>query len=152
MSVTDGKGRLVAVVREPEPFEVMVAWTAMLYGVVCSLDYSLAATAIRTYPFFGGRVFLAGMALAALTILVGVMRRSEVGMKIERAGLLLLSTLACGYLLWAPFAVGKRGIGLMLFLGLVMAVPSFIVARRLGKYIQDVERSGEVSDGVADPS
>jgi uncharacterized membrane protein len=139
VAVTDERGR-VFVTRQREPFELAVLGLSLAYGLVCTVDYSVAATAIRTYPFYGGRVFLALLIIGASTALIGLVRNTVAGMRWEKAGLWLLAAVGAGYFAWAPFAIGWRGVGLMLFLGLLLALPSAWVARRLDMLLDDVDR------------
>lgn len=131
-------GRLV-IGREVEPFEVSVLVMSLLYGLLGTFKYELAATSIRMYPGYGGRIFLVLLALGALVGLMGVVNRSRWGMRLEGAGLTLLSVLGAGYALWTPFSVGARGIGLLLFLGLLLFFPSAVLAWRLRRYLRRAE-------------
>lgn len=131
-------GRLV-IGREIEPFEVAVLVMSLLYGLLGTFKYDLAATSIRMYPGYGGRIFLVLLALGALIGLMGVVNRSRWGMRLEGAGLTLLSILGLAYAIWTPFSVGARGIGLLMFLGLILFVPSLILALRLRRYLLRAE-------------
>lgn len=149
-------GRLI-VGREIEPFEVGVLTMSLLYGLLGTFKYDLAATSIRLYPGYGGRIFLVLLASGALLGLMGVANRSRWGMRLEGAGLSLLSILGLGYALWTPFSVGARGIGLLMFLGLLLFGPSLFLALRLRRYLRRAESleatktSGDGSAGGARP-
>lgn len=147
MAISDARGRVIAVAREREPYELAVLALCLAYAAVCSWDFELAATAIRTYPFYGGRVFLGLLVLGAGTALAGALRNTLTGMKLEKAGLSLLASVCAGYLVWAPFAIGWRGIGLMLFLGALGALPAVVVARRLGRIVDAAERALDGEEG-----
>jgi hypothetical protein len=131
-------GRLV-IGREIEPFEVAVLTISLMYGLVATFRYDLAATSVRMYPGYGGRFFLVLLALGGLVGLMGVLNRSRWGMRLEGAGLTLLSILGLAYGLWTPFSVGARGVGLLLFLGVLLFVPSAVLARRLRRYLRRAE-------------
>lgn len=137
MTVTP-EGRLI-IGREVEPFELCVLLLSLTYGLLGMFRYDLAATSIRMYPGYGGRAFLVLLALGALVGLAGVANRSRWGMRLEHAGLMLLSLLGFGYALWTPFSVGSRGAGLLLFLGVLLFVPSLWLALRLRKYLRRAE-------------
>ena len=129
------EGRLV-IGREVEPFEVAVLGLSLLYGLLGTFKYDLAATSIRMYPGYGGRIFLVLLALGALVGLMGVVNRSRWGMRLEGAGLTLLSVLGLAYAIWTPFSVGTRGLGLLLFLGVLLFAPSIFLAVRLRRYLR----------------
>lgn len=135
--------------REVEPFEVSVLAVSLLYGLLGTFKYELAATSIRMYPGYGGRVFLVLLALGALVALMGVANRSRWGMRLEGGGLTLLSVLGAGYALWTPFSVGSRGLGLLLFLGLVLFFPSALLAWRLRRYLRRAQmlEARQTNDG-----
>lgn len=131
-------GRLV-IGREIEPFELAVLGLSLLYGLLGTFRYDLAATSIRMYPGYGGRIFLVLLALGALVGLMGVVNRSRWGMRLEAAGLFLLSILGLSYAIWTPFSVGSRGLGLLLFLGVLLFAPSVFLALRLRRYLRRAE-------------
>jgi hypothetical protein len=154
MSITDGEGRVLALPRERDPFMVCVLAVCVLYASIALVFYDqLAATSIRMYPYFGGRVFLVLLGLGSLTASIGVHLRSVTGMRAERAGLNLLAVVCATYALWTPFAIGSRGLPLILFMGVMIAVPSYVAARRLGRQIRQAEvalSGGERPEGVDD--
>lgn len=144
MSITHGDGHTLALTREQNPFAVAALGVSFLYGLVCTVFYeSLAATSIKLYPWMGGRVFLAGLMLGALTALAGMRSNTLTGMRTEQAGLYLLAMLCTSYALWTPFSVGWRGLGLVLFMGVLIAAPAFVVARRLGRQLRQAEAALE---------
>lgn len=136
---TTPDGRLL-IGRAPEPFEIGALLLAFTYGVLCTIRYDLAATSIREYPGVGGRVFVGLLALGALVALTGVMNRSLWGIRLESAGLTIIGCLGAAYALWAPFSIGLRGLGLILFLGVLLAGPSMWVVLRLRRYIKAAEQ------------
>lgn len=139
-------GRLI-IGRETEPFEAAVLAMSLLYGLLGTFKYDLAATSIRMYPWYGGRIFLVLLALGALVGLMGLLNRSRWGMRLEGAGLSLLSILGLAYAIWTPFSVGTRGFGLILFLGILLFAPSLVLALRLRRYLKRVEAlEGKQSD------
>jgi len=139
------EGRLV-IGREIEPFEVGVLTISLTYGLVGTFRYDLAATSIQRYPGLGGRIFLVLLALGGLVGLMGVVNRSRWGMRLEGAGLTLLSILGLAYGIWTPFSVGTRGVGLLLFLGVLLFGPSAILARRLRRYLRRAEQMEAARD------
>lgn len=134
MTVTSDGTVLIG--RDREPYEITVLLLGLLYGVICTFRYDLAATSIRTYPGIGGRVFLALLALSSLVGLLGVASRSVTGIRMEGSALTLQACLGLAYSMWTPFVVGTRGLGLILFLGLILTIPSTIVAWRLRRYLR----------------
>jgi hypothetical protein len=142
MSITDSQGHVVALPREREPFQVCALAVSLLYAVVGTAAYErLAATSIRLFPFSGGRVFLILLGVGALTALAGLYTRSLRGMRVEMAGLTLLVSLCFSYVLWTPFSVGLRGLGLMLYMGVLIMVPAAIRVRRLRGQIKAAEEA-----------
>lgn len=149
------EGRVIALPRERSPFQVCVLAVGLLYAIVTTIWYgSLAATSVKMFPAPGGRIFLVLLGLGCGSTLVGLWQRGIQGLQVERAGLWLLVCLCLSYTLWTPFAVGVRGIGLMLWMGILLALPSAIVAVRLGRQIKDAEeavaraRPSEGDDGA----
>ncbi len=140
MTIQDSHGRLLAIPREPEPSEVAVLGICLLYGVIGSVWYEqVASAAVRSYPGIGGRTFVAGLAVGGVTALYGLAQPTLRGMRLERAGLWLLVSLCLAFTAWSPFATTARGIGLMIYMGILVTVPSFFVARRRGRQIRAVE-------------
>lgn len=142
MAIQDSQGQLLAIPRELEPFEVAVLGICLLYGVLGSIFYNqTASAAIRSYPGLGGRVFVAGLAVGGVTALYGLARPTLRGMRLERAGLWLLVSLCLAFTAWSPFATTARGLGLMIYMGILVTIPSFVVARRRGRQIRAAEKA-----------
>lgn len=133
------EGRLV-IGREINPYEVSVLALSLAYGLMGTVRFDLAATSIRMYPSPGGRVFLVLLAFGALVALTGLLNRSRWGLKVQAGGQTLLACLGAGYALWTPFSVGTRGIGLLLFLGILLFAPSAFLAVRLRRYLRRAEQ------------
>lgn len=156
MSITDSEGHVVALPREREPFQVCALAVSLLYAATSTVAYDrMAATSIKLYPFSGGRVFLALLGVGAATALAGLYNPSLRGLRVEMAGLTLLVFLCASYVLWTPFSVGLRGLGLMLFMGVLIAAPGAIRVRRLREQIRAAEEALNDADrtrppGVAD--
>ena len=137
---TRGHGFVVALARDLDPFQVGVLLVCLIYGVITTGWYgTLASLSVRNYPGIGGRVFLVSLAVGSLTALLGLTRNSLTGMRIEQAGLWLLTFMCTAYALWSPFSLGWRAAPLTLWLGLLVAVPSFILAIRRGRQIRLAE-------------
>lgn len=152
MSITDSEGHLVALPREREPFQVCALVVSLLYAATATVAYErLAATSIRMYPFSGGRVFLALLGVGAATALAGLYTSSLRGLRVEMAGLTLLVFLCVSYVLWTPFSVGVRGLGLMLYMGVLIAVPAAVRVRRLRGQIKAAEQALEDADRTRPP-
>lgn len=140
MTIHAQGGQVLALPRDAEPFQVGVLVMCLFYGLIGSMFYEqLAATPIRRYPEPGGRVFLALLALGALTALLGLVRDTLQGLRLERAGLWLLVCLCAAYSIWTPFAVGFRGLPLMMFLGILVTVPGYVLVRRRTRQIRAAE-------------
>lgn len=147
MSITDGDGRVLALPRERDPFMVCVLAVCFLYSILALVFYgAMASTSIRAYPPFGGRAFLTLLGAGSLTALVGLQVRTMTGMRVERAGLNLLALTCASYAVWSPFVVGPRGLSLILYMGVMIAVPSYLVARRLGRQLHQAEVALSGSD------
>lgn len=129
----------VLIGRDPEPYEITVLILGFLYGIICTFRYDLAATSIRTYPGIGGRVFLVLLAFSSFVGLVGLASRSMTGIRLEGSALTLQACLGLAYSMWTPFVVGTRGLGLILFLGLILTIPSTFVALRLRRYLRKAD-------------
>lgn len=141
MVIPEQRGKVLALPREADPFQVAALSLCLLYGTLASAFYDeLSATSVRLYPGIGGRVFLAGLILGSLTALAGIRIKNLRGMRLERSGLLLLVTLCGLYTVWTPFSVGWRGLGLILWMGILVSVPGYVVARRRGRQIKAAER------------
>lgn len=139
MTEPGGDGN-VMVTREVDPFELGVLLVSLAYGLICLAAFEkFAATSIKLYPFYTGRVFVALLVVGSMAALLGVAMRSLLGLRLELAGLTLLCALGASYTLWTPFTVGARGMGLVLFLGMVITFPSFVVARRRRKQVEALE-------------
>jgi hypothetical protein len=137
---TPGRGFVIALARDLDPFQVGVLLVCLIYGVVATGWYgTLASLSVRNYPGIGGRVFLASLAVGSFTALLGLTRNSLRGMRIEQAGLWLLATMCTAYALWSPFSLGWRAVPLTLWLGLLVAVPSLVLALRRGRQIRAAE-------------
>lgn len=134
------KSNPVVIPRRIDYFEVGVFSICALYGIIALSSYStLAATAIRMYPGWGGRLFLALLIAGGATGLISYAFKTIMGPRLELAGLTLLVLLCIAYSLWTPFSVGLRGIGLLLFMGVLIAIPGFFTCRRIGRDIGELE-------------
>lgn len=141
MILKDSSGRVYAQ-RTVEPFEVATLAVSLLYGCLGLVLYEqVASRSIKLYPLLGGRVFLALLAVGAATALAGLSRNNLRGLRLERAGLWLLVWLGAAYTVWTPFAVGWRGVGLVLSFGMLLFVPGAVVAWRRGRLIAEVEEA-----------
>lgn len=149
---------VIPIPRHIDYFEVGAFAICALYGVITLIRYDHlgTASALKLYPWGGGIVYLGMLIIGGITGLVGHVLRSLMGLKLELAGLTLLVLLCLAYTLWTPFSVGWAGIGLVLFMGILIAVPGFFARRRLAKYIdkveaiqRDRETGGEESGSIA---
>ena len=141
-AIRDSHGHLLAIPRDPEPFEVATLGVCLLYGVIGSVWYDqVASAAIRAYPGIGGRTFLACLTVGSMTALYGLSVATLRGMRLERAGLRLLVFLCLAFAIWSPIAANARGVGLMAYMGLLVTIPSFFVARRRGRQIRAAEHA-----------
>lgn len=130
----------VVIPRRVDYFEVGVFGVCCLYGAITMARYQdLAATSVKMYPGVGGMVFLVMLAVGGLTGLISFGFKTIMGPKLELASLTLLVLLCIAYSLWTPFSVGMRGIGLLLFMGILIAVPGYFTSRRLSEYIRNLE-------------
>lgn len=137
---TPGRGFVLALARDLDPFQIGVLLVCLIYGVLATGWYgTLASLSVRNYPGIGGRVFLASLAIGAFTALLGLAKNSLRGMRIERAGLWLLAAMTTAYAIWSPFSLGWRAAPLTLWLGLLVAIPSAFVALRRGRQIRAAE-------------
>lgn len=140
MSDTPRKVEPVVIPRPVDYFELGVFVFCVLYGAISLAQYSqVAATSVKLYPGWGGVAFLALLVAGGATGLVSYLFKTIKGPRLELAGLTLLVLLCIAYALWTPFSVGLRGIGLMLSMTTLIAVPGYCTVRRLRKYISDVE-------------
>lgn len=140
MSDNVDKKKTMVIPRPVDYFEVGVFGVCALYGVITLVRYQdLAATSVKMYPGYGGIVFLALLVAGGATGLVSFTIKTIMGPKLELAGLTLLVVLCIAYSLWTPFSVGTRGIGLLLFMGILIAIPGYFTRRRLARYIDEVE-------------
>lgn len=134
-----------------EPFEVSMMFVCLAYGLAALAFYDkIAATSIRLYPAFGGVVFLALLAVGAAVTLFGLFGpgwRTVHGVHVERAGLVMLTGLCASYAVWAPFAVGFRGTGLLLFLGIAVAMPGVWRLCQIHRFLTALEQEG--SEGAS---
>lgn len=140
MARTPDDRRPMVITRQIDYFEIGVFGICALYGVITLARYQdLAATSVKMYPGMGGVIFLGGLVAGGATGLVSYAFKTIIGPKLEVAGLTLLVVLCLTYSLWTPFSVGLRGIGLLLFMGILIAIPGFFTRRRILRYIQRVE-------------
>jgi len=111
-----------------EPFEVTLLLVCLLYGVAGLAFYDhITSLAIRLYPEPGGLVFLASLAFGAAVTLYGLFGRdwqTSTGVRTERAGLVMLLGMSLAFTVWTPFALGLRGMGILMFLGVAIAAPA----------------------------
>ena len=140
----------VVIPRRIDYFEVGVFSICAAYGIMALASYStLAATAIRMYPGWGGRLFLALLVAGGATGLISYAFKTIMGPRLELAGLTLLVLLCIAYSLWTPFSVGLRGIGLLLFMGVLIAIPGYFTCRRIRRDIgalEAIEENGVATD------
>lgn len=142
MTIHSGRGRVIAVVRDFDPFQAGVLIVCLIYGIIATGWYgTLASGSVRNYPGIGGRVFLASLAIGSFTALVGMVQNNLRGMRLERAGLWLLVFMCAAYAVWSPSSLGWRALPLTLWLGLLVSVPSLVVARRRGRQINQAEQA-----------
>lgn len=142
MTIHSGRGRVIAVVRDFDPFQAGVLIVCLIYGTLATGWYgTLASNSVRNYPGIGGRVFLAALAVGSFTALAGMAQNSLRGMQLERAGLWLLVFMCAAYALWSPTALGLRALPLTLWLGLLVSGPSLVVAVRRGRQINQAEKA-----------
>lgn len=144
-----------------EYFEAGVFSMCTIYGLVTLVNYGqLAPTAAKLYPGPGGVIFLALLFIGGLTGLSSYAMKTIMGLKVELASLTLLVTLCVAYSLWTPFSAGTRGVGLLLWMGILIAIPGYLTRRRLAKMIKSLEsmitsaqageREAEESDTTGD--
>lgn len=158
MSESADKLPPTVIARRVDYFEVGVFGICALYGTITLTSFQeLAATSVKMYPGIGGVAFLAMLVVGGATGLISYAFKTIIGPKLELAGLTLLVLLCIAYSLWTPFSVGLRGIGLLLFMGVLIAIPGFFTCRRLSRYIDEVEAiehyhrmGGEESENDAD--
>lgn len=132
--------RTVVIPRPVDYFEVGAFTVCAIYGIVTLIRYQdLAAASVKIYPGVGGLVFLALLVVGGATGLISYVIKTIMGPKLELAGLTLLVILCLAYSLWTPFSVGARGIGLLLFMGILIGIPGFFTRRRLIRYIKELE-------------
>lgn len=131
---------VIPIPRHVDYFEVGVFAICALYGTVTMIRYDqLASISLKAYPGWGGMIYLALLTTGGITGLAGHTLKSLMGLKLELAGLTLLVLLCLAYTVWTPFSAGLRGFGLLLFMGILIAVPGYFTRRRLAKYIDKVE-------------
>lgn len=141
MVMRDPEGRVLAE-RTIDPFEAGVLVLALIYGGLGLAWFDrFAGRVVKLYPVIGGHAFLALLFLGSLTALLGLVRSTLAGLRLERAGLWLLVSLGGGYAVWTPLAVGWGALSLILFFGIMLFVPGAVVARRRGRLIRQVERA-----------
>lgn len=138
----------VVIPRPVDYFEIGAFAICALYGVLTLPWYQqLAATSLKAYPGGGGIIFLVLLVAGGATGLISYRFKTIKGPKLELAGLTLLVVLCIAYTVWTPIAVGVRGIGLILFMGVLIAIPGFFTRKRLIRYIHQLE-SIESSQGL----
>lgn len=134
-----------------EPFEVSLMSVCLAYGLVALIFYNkMAATSLRLYPAPGGMIFLGLLAIGAAVTLYGLFGpgwRTVHGVHIERAGLVMLTGLCASYAVWTPFSVGARGTGLLLFLGIAVAIPGGWRLWQIHQFLTALDK--ESSEGAA---
>lgn len=137
--MTDNQGTVV-ITRPIDYFEVGVFVICVLYGVITLSRYQeLASNAVKLYPWPGGVIFLTALVVGGATGLISFTFKTIKGPKLELAGLTLLVVFCLAYSLWASFAVGARGVGLLLWMGILIAGPGYFTRRRLARYIHRLE-------------
>jgi len=135
----DRRGRVLAE-RSIDPFEVGTLVICVLYGLVGLAWYdTLTLRTVKLYPFIGGRVFLAALAIGSATALIGLARNNLRGLRLERAGLRLLVCLGVSFALWTPFTAGAGGISMLVSFGILLGVPGAVVSYRRGLLIRKLE-------------
>lgn len=139
-AIPNSARRTIAVPRERNPFELWLMAATLLYGLVCSVAYDLAATSIRMYPGLGGRLFLVLLVVGSAVTLTGLAMRTANGLRVELAGLTILVGLCLAYIVWAGFSVGLRGVGLVLFMGVAIAGPGIQRGIQLRRKLGDIDR------------
>lgn len=149
MTAANRDGPIVAVPK-PDPFRVAVLVVCALYAAFGSVWWDrLASTSLKLYPYQGGRVFLILLGVGAGTALGGMTVKSLPAVRVQAAGMWLLTSTGMAFTVWTPFAVGARGLPAMLFAGVLVAIPALVVARRLGRCLAEARialhgtRSGE---------
>jgi hypothetical protein len=134
-----------------EPFEVSILLVCLLYGVAGLAFYNrVSSTSIRLYPAPGGFIFLAALAVGAVVALYGLFGRhwqTAQGVRTERAGLVMLTGMSVAFAAWTPFAVGARGVNILLFLGVAVAVPCVWRLCQIGRFLQALAK--EDTEGAA---
>jgi hypothetical protein len=130
----------VVITRPVDYFEIGVFVICVLYGVITLTRYQeLASNAVKLYPGVGGVIFLVVLVVGGATGLVSFAFKTIKGPKLELAGLTLLVVFCLAYSLWASITVGARGIGLLLWMGILIAGPGYLTRRRLARYIHRLE-------------
>jgi hypothetical protein len=131
----------LTVIRVIDYFEVGSFAICTLYGLIALVRYDqVAAASVKMYPGAGGVIFLAMLTLGGATGLFSYGFHTITGLKLELAGLTLLIPLCIAYAVWTPFSVGiPRGLGLILFMGVLIGIPGFFTRRRLKRYIANLE-------------
>lgn len=142
--------------RPVDPFEVGTLVLCLLYGLAGIALYDrLNLRTIKLYPFIGGRVFLAALAIGSATALLGLLRNNLRGLRLERAGLWLLVSLGASFALWTPFTAGTGGVSMLVSFGILLFAPGALVAYQRGQLIKRIERASralerpERSNGAA---
>lgn len=131
---------VIPIPRHVDYFEVGAFGVCALYGLITLVRYDqLASIALKAYPSPGGLIYVTLLTAGGVTGLAGHVLKSLTGLRLELAGLTLLVLLCVAYTLWTPFSAGWRGVGLLMFMGILIAVPGFFARRRLAKYIHKVE-------------
>jgi len=140
MAQNSGERKVMVISRPVDYFEVGAFGICAFYGVIALSKYQeLAATSIKMYPGAGGVIFLFLLIVGGATGLVSFAFKTITGPRVELAGLTLLVILCLAYSVWTPFSVGVRGIGLLLFMGILIGIPGIFTRRRLIRYINRLE-------------
>jgi hypothetical protein len=113
------------VARELDPFAVCLLAVNFVYGLLCTISFSdFASRALRNYPGIGGQLFSGLLVVGTITALIGMAHKSMLGLRLELAALSFLAVLGLAYITWTLFSVGKAGTGFMLYLGVLLVIPS----------------------------
>lgn len=132
--------RLTVVISRPvDYFEVGVFAICFIYGVLALARWDLAAMSLKLFPWSGGVVFLSALVAGGATGLISYGFKTIMGPRLELAGLTLLVSFCLAYTVWTPIVLGERGIGLVLFMGLLIWIPGLFERKRLKKYITRLE-------------
>jgi hypothetical protein len=124
-----------------DEFKLAVLGISLSYGLLCTIGYEkFTATSIKLFPGIGGRIFVGALAVGAAIALYGVLHGGIRGLLVERAGMLILAGMSLGYAAWVPAAIGTRGLGLLLFLGILVGGPAAVRVWRIYRWQRAIHR------------